>query len=504
MRSLGWADAFWIASGVPALLLFSVGYVAVLDGPVSALVWVVSVLVGLGLAFGYAETAGMFPERSGGPAVFGAQAWRRYSPTLAALDVWAYWFGWSAVQATGVLLIGQYARQEWAPGQDWAFELGPLRVDLAYAIGAAVLVSLLWANRFGVRESARAQRLLGAVSLVPLALLVLVPVAQGKVHLSALSPFAVPGHGWGTWHAVELVCAGLFVAGWSAYGFETAVAYTAEFRRPQREAPRAIFAAGALCLFFYGLGPLVLYAVVGGERIGLEPSTALAPLADEVFGPAAGLLVALLLVALLLSVNTAVLGCARTLYQAARDGWSFRALGRASARGVPMRAMGFAVGFNLCLMLLGDVDTILAAGAVGYMTFHTLNPVAAWLLRRDAAGAARPYRAPAVTIRLALGLAALNLVLVFVGSPSWGREPVALGWLVLLGGLLVYARRRREHERGQGLGPMPALLAAAAAGLTLAAWTDAAWAIALGLSLAAAWLAGFVVAARRGTRWYRW
>lgn len=513
VRAIGWLDAFWIASGVPALLVFSIGFVAVLDGPVSALVWIVSVLIGLGLAFVYAETAGMFPDKSGGPPVFGAQAWRRYSPAVAALDVWAYWFGWAAVQATGVLLIGQYVREEWAPGQDWSLgvhlvgRLG-LRLDFAYVVGAAVLLSLLWANRFGVRESARTQRVLGAASLVPLALLVTVPILQGKVHLSALSPFEVPGQPWSSWKAVELVCAGLFVAGWSAYGFETAVAYTAEFRRPQRDTPRAIFAAGALCLFFYGLGPLVLYAVVGGERIGLDPSTALVPLADDVFGPAGGLLIGLLLVALLLSVNTAVLGCARTLYQAARDGWTFRFLDRASPRGVPSAAMTFGLAFNLALMLLGDISTILAAGAIGYMTFHTLNPATGWLLRRDAPGSPRPYRAPGATVALAVVLAAANLVFVFVGAPAWGREPVLLGWAVVLSGLVVYAVRRRGTPRPAtiSLRPMFGLVLAAAATLTFAAVSDSAWAWIAGLALAALWPLGFGAAAvrRDHARWLRW
>jgi hypothetical protein len=74
-RSIGWPHAFWIATGGPALLLFSVGYIASLDGPVSSVVWVVSVLIGLAMAFVYAELAGMFPEKSGGPPVFGAPSW---------------------------------------------------------------------------------------------------------------------------------------------------------------------------------------------------------------------------------------------------------------------------------------------------------------------------------------------------------------------------------------------------------------------------------------------
>ena len=101
VRAIHWTDAFWIASGVPALLVFSVGYIAVLDGPVSVAIWFASVLIGLAMAFVYAEMAGMFPEKSGGPPVFGAQAWKRYVRPIAPLNIWGYWFAWSPVLAIG-------------------------------------------------------------------------------------------------------------------------------------------------------------------------------------------------------------------------------------------------------------------------------------------------------------------------------------------------------------------------------------------------------------------
>src|SRR5215216_1013446 len=91
VRAIRWYDAFSIASGVPALLVFSVGYIAILDGPVSVVNWMASALLGFGMAFVYAGLAGMFPEKSGGPPVFGAQAWKRYFKRSATLNIWGYW-----------------------------------------------------------------------------------------------------------------------------------------------------------------------------------------------------------------------------------------------------------------------------------------------------------------------------------------------------------------------------------------------------------------------------
>ncbi len=450
VRAIHWSDAFWIASGVPALLVFSVGYIAILDGPVSVLVWVASVLIGLGMAFVYAEMAGMFPEKSGGPPVFGAQAWKRYFRPIAPLNIWGYWFAWSPVLAIGGLLMGSYIQREWASGQTWSADWTPtadfgIHLNFAYVVGALILIGLFWLNHFGIKESAVTQLVLAICSLVPLALMIIVPIFQGKVDLDNLSPFAVPdAHGW---DAFKLICAGLFVAAWSAYAFETSVVYTAEFRQPQRDAARAIFSSGGLCLFFYGLGPFILYTVVGGQKIQEDPSTALVPLSESVFGTSGKILIVLLLIALLLSINTAILGSSRTLYQASKDAWIFRFMQWTSPRGVPLKAMGFDVLFNLVLMLIGNPIYILAASTVGYVVFNSLNLIAGYLLRKDAAAAERPYRAPITMIRLGVVFAAVNFVLLFVGAPSWGWKYVGIGWGIVLVGIAIYYYRAWSDRR---------------------------------------------------------
>ena len=95
---------------------------------------------------------------------------------------------------------------------------------------------------------------------------------------------------------------------------------------------------------------------------------------------------------------TAILGSARTLYQASKDGWIFGFMQRTSIRGVPLRAMGFDVVFNLILMLIGNPIYIIAASTVGYMVFNVLNITTGYLLRKDAPLAERPYTAPLIMI----------------------------------------------------------------------------------------------------------
>ena len=446
-RSLSWFDGFSIALGVPALLLFSVGAIVVSTGTLSPFVWIVSVSVGLVQAFIFAQMAGTFPTKSGGHSLYGAEAWKRRNRFLPPLTVWGNWFAWSPVLAIGGLLIGSYVQSQWLSGQDWKVELGPFSITIATVIGAAVLLGIFWINHFSIKDSARIQQILGVISLLPIALLILVPLVEGKVDTANLGPIEPPGGEWLSWGTLETIAAGLFVAAWSAYAFETTICYTAEFRDPGRDAPRAILGAGLLNLVFYGLGPVVLLGVVGPERIAEDPSVAFAPLAQETFGAGADVLIALLIIAFILIINTAILGSARTLYQASADGYTVGGLTTLSKRRVPSRAMGFDVAVNLLLMSLGTPIAILAASTVGYMITNIIDLVGGWLLDRDTARMAVPYRAPRAIMRLAPVLAGFNFVLLFAGGPSWGWGPVALGWGIVLLSIPLYLYRQWSDAR---------------------------------------------------------
>ena len=64
-RTIDWTGAFWVASGVPALVLFSIGGIAGTAGKVAFVVWTVSMIMGFIQSFTYAEIAGLFPEQVG-------------------------------------------------------------------------------------------------------------------------------------------------------------------------------------------------------------------------------------------------------------------------------------------------------------------------------------------------------------------------------------------------------------------------------------------------------
>src|SRR3979409_613389 len=94
-RNIDWRGAFWVASGGPALGLFSIGGIAGTTGTLAFLIWTVSMIMGFLQSFTYAEIAGLFPNKSGGAAVYGATAWLKYGKLIGPLSVWCNWLGWT-------------------------------------------------------------------------------------------------------------------------------------------------------------------------------------------------------------------------------------------------------------------------------------------------------------------------------------------------------------------------------------------------------------------------
>ncbi|TPE51735.1 APC family permease [Amaricoccus solimangrovi] len=108
IRALDWKGAFWVAAGVPPLVLFSIGGIAGTTGKLAFMVWIISMTMGFLQSFTYAEIAGMFGNKSGGASVYGATAWLRYSKFVAPLSVWCNWFAWSPVLSLGCAIAAGY------------------------------------------------------------------------------------------------------------------------------------------------------------------------------------------------------------------------------------------------------------------------------------------------------------------------------------------------------------------------------------------------------------
>lgn len=479
-RTISWTGAFWVASGVPALVLFSMGAIAATVGKPAWLVWMISIGFGFIQAFTYAEIAGLFPHKTGGASVYGAVAWIRYSKFVAPLSIWCNWVAWTPVLSIGSgLAAGYILTAMFAPDaaiNTWQLtllDLGmlkeglTLRINATFVIGSALLLLVYFIQNGGILRSARTTMILGVAALIPLIMIGLVPLITGDMpseHFFPLSPLAYDSVGNvidGLWNldGWVLMAGGLFIAAWSTYGFETAVCYTREFKNPETDTFKAIFYSGLLCVGVFTLVPLAFQGHLGlGQLItpavtdaaGNVTSAAvydgmLAPDIYSGMGVAkalsgilgntafiANLVVVMLILALLLSIMTTMSGASRTLYQGSADGLLPKFLSKVNEHGAPTSAMWANMIFNFILLMMSDYMFLLAAANVSYVIFNFLNLNAGWIHRMDRPNWERPYKAPTILIVLGTFLAFVNVTLMGLGANIWGAGTLMSG-LVMAG-----------------------------------------------------------------------
>jgi hypothetical protein len=501
-RKIDWTGAFWVASGVPALVLFSMGAVAASVGRPAWFVWTLSIMIGFVQSLIYAEMAGLFPNKAGGASVYGALAWVRYSKLVAPVSVWCHWLAWSPVLAIGSGLLAGSALTLLFPADAWintwqwtlvdlnALKSGlTLRVNATFLLGASILLSSFAIQHGGILRSARTTMALAALGLLPLIVIALIPLFKQGINLDHFLPFVPLAHDAkgliadGHWDMAgwTVLAGGLFVAAWSTYSMETAVSYTREFEDPQRDTFKAALFIGLLCLFVFVMLPFAFQSYLGlGEGASyseIELSSGLGPtnhgglLAPEIYSgigvPSVltamigggiwvqRVILVLLTLTLTLTIMTALSGSSRTLYQASVDGWLPHYLSRVNANGAPVGAMMTDLVFNLLLLLMSDYVFVLAASNVSYLIFNFLNLNACWIHRIDRAERIRPFKVSKTLLSVGIFLSFFNLVLMGFGADLWGPGTLLTG--AVFSALIIPVFIYRHYVQDHGVFPKDAV-----------------------------------------------
>jgi amino acid transporter len=477
-RSISWTGAFWVASGVPPLVLFSIGGIAGTTGTVAAAIWAASMFMGFLQSFIYAEIAGLFPNKSGGASIYGAAAWVRYAKPVAPLSVWCNWFAWSPVLSLGSSIAAGYILTAVVPDANSALRtwtlftgtLGPVSFSFnaAFFIGAALMLLTFFIQHRGILDTANTQKWIGLLVIIPLAIVGIAPLVQHGVNWSNFTPFVPLAEAYkpepGAWNIAgwTLVLGGMFIAAWSTYGFETAVCYTSEFKDPKTDTFKAIFFSGLLCIGFFVIVPFTFQSELGLtgmlETPIVDGSGVAAALAHMVGGGPIieNALVMLMILALLLCIMTAMAGSSRTLYQGSVDGWLPRYLSFVNHNGAPTNAMWTDLVVNLILLAIACADAtsfffILAVSNCGYIIFNFLNLNSGWIHRIDSGHVERPYRAPTVIIALGAVFAFVNAVFMGAGAKVW--NPMALWAGLITAALIIPVFFFRHYVQDKGVFP---------------------------------------------------
>ena len=439
-RSIDWKQGLAIASGVPLLILPSLGYFPMWVAAAAILVWGLSVLQGFMQNLAYAELATTFPKSSGLPGfaqhVFKTRDYQGdfdKGKLIGGFSAWSYWFAWNPVLAIFAILVGSYLHGLF-PG------LGELFTEyqLSLLSGGVIFSGLIAINYFGLKDSAVLGYVLAGVALVPLVVMTLTPFATGAVDISNISNNWLPvDWSWDLHHI--LILFGLFaIAQWSACAWETAAIYGPEYKNPSKDVPKALFVCGAICLLSFVLVQAAVIGVLGVEGVLAEPISPMIPVAEAAFGASGSVIaIVMLIAAMVLIIQTAYLGSARAMHSMATEGNLPRVFGRVNKHGTPVVAM-VAIGlFNLVLISMGTPAAILAASAIGYTCANGISLFAYVKAKShpNFAELERPFSAPKGWKNVALMFGLFNIPLCLIGVVY--LNSLEVGWFSTWIGFIV-------------------------------------------------------------------
>jgi amino acid transporter len=458
LKAMTWWDGFVVALCNPAFLIASLGGSVGALGTTGAFVlWTISICLGALQNNIHAELAAMFPNKSGGIALYAHEAWRKYLTLIGPLATFGYWIGWSVVLAINGLVAGSLIQAEWFSDNTWTHTGAGFDISLPIALGIGLII-LVWAfNVFGVRPAVWFAYITGALLLVPAAVLMFLPYLTGDWSSSNMD--------WniGTGGGLPLALVWLYFMCWSSYGIEIVATFAPEYHDTERDTAKALRAAALFSGVVYALLPLGLGGTLGTGAItdGVADLSFYSAAFDAIVGSALGnVMIFCIVAALILSMNSATMDGSRALYGISRDGMTIKGLGVLNQFNVPARAMTLDAILNIFLISYFAVPLeILAVSNVGYV-FATCTALSAFvLLRRDRPNWPRPIRLPNFWVPLASLLFLINFVFLIFGGfiysggflgitgYGYGWDKTRTGLLVLLAALVLYVWRHVVEDK---------------------------------------------------------
>ncbi|MCC4306736.1 MULTISPECIES: APC family permease [Rhodococcus] len=451
-KGLRWHDGVALALPIAVGLFITAGATTATIGTWGTIaVCVVLAVIALLQNHLFAEMASMFPDKAGGVAVFANEAWKRYFAPLGAVAAFGYWCGWGLVLTIVGLTMGSIIQAQWFADSAWTVSTGLVDVGLGHAIAAVALVAVTVVNLLGIKLAVRLNRVVGAVFVVVLIGLIVLPFAMGDWSADNLS-----FHADGPWGGAKVVIVWLYLGAWSIYGSELCASFAPEYRNPAVDTARAMKTIALILIGLYALVPLATSGHLGEEVVGADPITYGIIAYQDILGTAASSLVAAVLCAVLFLVMvSSAADAARSLYGISHEGMTVRQLGRLNKAGEPALALVLTMFVNLgVLAFVASPVAVLIAGNLGYLVAITLAVSGFLLLRKDRPQWPRSIRLGRAWIPVAMLLVVFNVVILVVGvtSPDLAAgasfKEVAIGGVLLLVGIAFYLYRRLVQDPG--------------------------------------------------------
>jgi amino acid transporter len=436
--------------------------VGAMGGPQAMAGWIVGALFAACDGMIWAELGAAMPG-SGGSYRYLAELYGRHSlgRMVSFLFIWQLSFSAPLSIASGCIGLAQYASYLWPGlGREYlayrfllpipGLGLVPIRLVVTFATLMAmaaclVAVALLYRRIEGI---ARLSVWLWAGVMGTIAWVIF----AGLTHFDAARAFAFPA---GAFHLSGNFFLGLgaamLVATYDYWGYYNVCFLGGEVKNPARNIPRALLLSILLVAALYLTMNIAMLGVLPWQELAAaahsgERLYVVSLLMERVYGRWAGNAAALLVMwTAFASVFSLLLGYSRVPYAAAVDGNYFRAFARVHPRlrfpQVSLLALGL-VACAFCLLRLADVIAALVVIRILLQFLLQAAGLLFWHARHPEAP--RPYRmwlypAPALA-------AILSFLFILVSRPDFLRE-IRLALVILVAGLIVYllrAARRRD------------------------------------------------------------
>ncbi len=282
-------------------------------------------------------------------------------------------------------------------------------------------------NVLGMRPAVWVGYVTGALLMIPLAAMIILPYLTGDWSSSNLHNNISANAGALGTSSFTLIIVWLYAMCWSSYGMECCATFAPEYHDTARDTPKALRVAAIFGVIVYGLLPMGAMGTFGDQNINIGNIYTFMPDTLHILLP--GLLASLAIISLcagiVLAMNTATADGSRALYGISQDGMTIKWFGKLNSRHVPANAMTLDALLNLALLCTYAYDPagaikILIFSNLGYVTCHVFAMSGFLLLRRDRPNWPRPISVSRIWVPMAGALAAFDLLLLVWGGWNSG------------------------------------------------------------------------------------
>lgn len=434
VRAINWKAAFWFGLAVVTDWAYLSGYSISEMGKWAPLAWWFTIgLQGIFL-LAMLEVAVMYKDLAGGLPTYITKTYERtpFGKVASLLTSWGYFAGWGIAVGSVALFAGEFAK--WLVGAD------PVATAII-VITLCLLVNLVGIKRSGDFQTYTTFAIFITVVTLGIASFVKLPPIVQTTLPTISQPDANP-----LWVFIGLA----FTLAWTTYASEIVLDLVPEVKDPLRDTRKGIILAVLFTILGSSLILAALYWHVPLDVIINEPYTPLLPLCQSTFGMTVTYVFGVILLAGLIgNTNSCFVATSRVLYEASRQGYLPRFMGKVNRFHSPQGSLLFIFVVNLLLVLaVGEQPLfLLVAGNLGYVLVMVLANFVPYLSRRLYPDVKREYRVPDWLVYAAVAIGLVNIVLMVFGITYYGAYDTLVGLGVLLTVVPLYIYRKWEDSR---------------------------------------------------------